>query len=184
MRMGLSVYGGFRLGLALNPTPNPYRKPRAMSYPPPLYAGQVYRTNIMKPSQPIMWSTHTHTHTLANVAQQSHKIIPKLYRLQCCYGSKYGNSGHFRGLQSRATSKYGFSGHQSILNLVREAAILNLYSSPPPCGAGVPVEDNEAISTHNVINTHTHTHTHTRRIHYCSIGRLVWQSRVARLCAI
>ena len=66
---------------------------------------------------------NTHTHTLANVAQQSHNIIPKLFRLQCCYGSKYGNSGHFGGLQSRVASKYGFSGHRSILNLVAEATV-------------------------------------------------------------
>ena len=67
----LFVYGGLGLGLALNPTPNPYQKPRAMllyyffnpfpyikfvviSPPIILIAGQVYRTNIMKPSQPIM----------------------------------------------------------------------------------------------------------------------------------
>ena len=32
MPVVLSVYGGLGLGLALNPTPNPYRKPRAMLY--------------------------------------------------------------------------------------------------------------------------------------------------------
>ena len=35
----LFVYGGIGLGLALNPTPNPYQKPRAMPAVLSVYAG-------------------------------------------------------------------------------------------------------------------------------------------------
>ena len=85
MPVVLSMYGGLGLGLALNPTPNTYQKPRA-----PLYPGAGV----------------TDEHNKANVAQQSHKIILKLFRLQ-----------------SRLASKYGFFGHRIILNLVCEATV-------------------------------------------------------------
>ena len=47
----LFVYGSLWLGLALNPTPNPYQKPRAMLYKFIKSMGLVYRTNIIMPTQ-------------------------------------------------------------------------------------------------------------------------------------
>ena len=63
MPVVLSVYGGLGLGLALNPTPNPYRKPRAMSYPPlPICgAGVPDEHNKAIPTHNVI-NTHTHTH--------------------------------------------------------------------------------------------------------------------------
>ena len=85
MPVVLSVYRGFGLGLALNPTPNPYRKPRVMSYFSPTTicgAGVPDEHNEAIPTYHHVINTHTLTPTFANVAQQSHKRISKLFRLQ------------------------------------------------------------------------------------------------------
>ena len=105
MPVVLSVYGGLGLGLALNPTPNPYRKPQ-VSKAPISGAGVPDEHNEAIPNHNVI---NTHTHTFANVAQQSPKRFSKLFRLQCCYGSNYGNSRQLIRLQFRFASKYGFS---------------------------------------------------------------------------
>ena len=83
MPVVLSVYGVLGLGLTLNPTPNSYQTPRT---PPGVGVKDE--------------------HKKANVAQQPHKIISKVFRLQ-----------------SRVVSKYGLSGYRRILNLVCEPTV-------------------------------------------------------------